>query len=66
MRGILGGKVKSIEVARLTPRACGEYVYDGGLAYAELGSPPCMRGIFCKAKDPSIMIRLTPAYAGNI
>ena len=48
------------------PRVCGEYAVLSGFPDFVAGSPPRMRGISDRRKISADMLRLTPAYAGNI
>ena len=48
------------------PRIRGEYLICGPKVTTRLGSPPHTRGIYRKDTTVPLILRLTPAYAGNI
>ena len=48
------------------PRVCGEYFIIGFIFAFILGSPPRMRGISLHIHIGCVILRFTPAYAGNI
>ena len=47
------------------PRPCGEYIDGQDAAVGRLGSPPPVRGILDVFHLQSLLIRITPARAGN-
>ena len=47
------------------PRLCGEKYSKKAAAKAGIGSPPPMRGKAYSIFEPSILFRITPAYAGK-
>ncbi len=47
------------------PRLCGEKVFFGIFQFLCAGSPPPMRGKAFHTKNPLLLIRITPAYAGK-
>ena len=64
--GNITGRLNTSGLRKAHPRLCGEYRMKMKKFTAEEGSPPLIRGISRVHSVDNVLIRLTPAYAGNI